>query len=127
MSGVEGQPTGRMPGFRVFAVGRETASRFRVRAPWRARPGAGLFERALVGTLAFLIALPISIVLLALGLVALVVFLGCASVFVVFALAMWVVRRIFGVPRRGFSLRRSEPVEDARENVRVVRRQDPFA
>ncbi len=113
-------------GFRVFSVGRDAAQRFRVRAPWRVREGAGSFERALVGTLTFLLALPVALLLLGLGVLLLVLFLGCAAVFVAFALAMWLVRRIFGVgSSRNSVFRGRASVPDERENVRVLPRQDP--
>lgn len=129
MSGApNGFPGGFPGGFRVFTVGRDAASRFRVRPPWRVRAGAGPLERALVGTLTFLLAIPVAVVLLALGVVLLVLFLGCAAVLVAFGLAGWLVRRVFGAPRV-----RVERVEtyradrSGRENVRVLPRQDDGA
>ena len=105
-------------GFRVFTIGRDAAQRFRVKPPWRVREGAGSFERALVGILTFILAVPVALLLLALGIVLLAVFLGCAAVFVAFAIAMWLVRRIFGVG--GARAIRVAREADGRENVRVV-------
>ncbi|MFM7132684.1 MAG: hypothetical protein ACKO0W_00020 [Planctomycetota bacterium] len=126
-----GAPNGFPGGFRVFTVGRDAASRFRVRPPWRARAGAGPLERALVGLLTFLLALPVALLILAIGLVLLVAFLGCAAVVVAFALAAWIVRRILGVPRvrvtgvRANDVRSSDVrTSGGRENVRVLPRQD---
>lgn len=117
-------PQGPFPGgFRVFTVGRDAAQRFRVRAPWRVRANAGPLERALVGALTFLLALPVAAILLALGLVLLAIFLGCAAVFVAFALAAWLVRRVLGM---GAAPRERPAPGDGRENVRVLPRQDPF-
>lgn len=128
-------------GFRVFTVGRDAASRFRVRPPWRARANAGLLERTLVGLLTFLLAIPIAVLLLALGLMLLAAFLSCAAILVALGIAMWLVRRVFGVglgrdPRgAGVRIRRVDegPFADpaartdggGRENVRVLPRQDP--
>lgn len=128
-------------GFRVFTVGRDAASRFRVRPPWRARANAGFFERAFVGLLTFLLAVPIAVLLLALGVMLLAAFLGCAAIFVALGIAMWLVRRVFGVglgrdPRSAsVRIRRvdEEPFtgsaargdDRGRENVRVLPRQDP--
>ncbi len=106
-------------GFRVFTIGRDVAQRFRVRPPFRVRPGAGPIERALIGFLTFVLALPVAVLLLVLGLVALVVFLGCAAIMVAFGLAMWLVRRIFGA---GGGVPAAPP--DGRENVRVIRRDE---
>jgi len=108
---------GQGPAFRVFTIGRDAAQRFRVRPPWRVRPGAGPFERALVGILTFVLALPVALLLLALGIVLLAAFLGCAAVFVAFAIAMWLVRRIFGIGAG--RMPRAAP-SDGRENVRVI-------
>lgn len=121
-----GAPNGFPGGFRVFTVGRDAASRFRVRPPWRARAGAGPLERALVGLLTFLLALPVALLILAIGLVLLVAFLGCAAVVVAFALAAWIVRRILGVPRVRVTGVRANDVRTSggRENVRVLPRQD---
>lgn len=103
-------------GFRVFTIGRDAAQRFRMKAPWRVRAGAGPLERALVGALTFLLAVPVALLLLALGILLLALFLGCAAVLVAFGIAMWLVRRIFGI---GAS--RAAPTPDAgRENVRVI-------
>jgi hypothetical protein len=117
--GPAGSPFG---GFRVFTVGRDAARNFRFRPAIRVREGAGAFERALVGALAFLLAIPIAVVLLALGAVALVAFLGCAAVFVALAIAGRLVRMLVG----GGRAVRGDPDDDGRENVRVIRRQDPF-
>ena len=109
-------------GFRVFRIGRDAASRVRARAPWRARPGAGPLERALVGLLTFVLSIPVAVILLAIGLLLLALFLGCAAVFIAFALAMWLVRALLGGGRKA----RPAAAEDAgRENVRVLPRQDP--
>jgi small-conductance mechanosensitive channel len=123
MNGANGPFPG---GFRVFTVGRDAAQRFRVRAPWRVRANAGPFERALVGALTFLLALPVAALLLALGLVLLAVFLGCAAIFIAFALAAWLVRRVFGVGAAPHARRERPAADDGRENVRVLPRQDPF-
>ncbi|MFM7050598.1 MAG: hypothetical protein ACKOYN_00485 [Planctomycetota bacterium] len=118
MTGFGGQFPG---GFRVFTVGRDAASRFRVRPPWRVREGAGPLERAVIGVLTFVLAVPVAVLLLALGIVLLALFLGCAAVVVAFAIAAALVRRVFGPsPRRP----RQDPVDDGRENVRVLPRQD---
>ncbi len=117
--GPAGSPFG---GFRVFTVGRDAARNFRFRPAIRVREGAGAFERALVGALAFLLAIPIAVVLLALGAVALVAFLGCAAVFVALAIAGRLVRMLVG----GGRAVRGDPDDDGRENVRVIRRQGPF-
>ena len=132
-------------GFRVFTVGRETANRFRVKPPWRARPNAGPIERAFVAVLTFVLALPVAILLLALGLTLILAFLGCAAIFVALGIAMWIVRRIFGLgaqhaknpARSGVRIRRVDDDAfgggavrergDGRENVRVLPRQDPEA
>lgn len=116
-------PNGFPGGFRVFTMGRDAANQFRVKPPWRVREGAGPFERALVATLTFLLAVPIALLLLALGLLLLFAFLGCAALFVAFALAMWVVRRIFGLGPKRVRIR-PVPEEDGRENVRVIARRD---
>lgn len=118
MMGAGGQFPG---GFRVFAVGRDAASRFRVRPPWRVRAGAGPLERAVVGILTFVLAVPVALLLLALGVLLLAAFLGCAAVVVAFALALAIVRRIFGGPRVRAA---APPADDGRENVRVLPRQD---
>lgn len=110
-------------GFRVFTIGRDAASRFRVRAPWRARPEAGPVERAAIAVLTFLLAVPVALVILAAALVALVLFLGCAAVLVAFMLAMWIVRALFGVGPK-VRVRAERPAPDGRENVRVLPRQD---
>ncbi len=124
MSGADGGFPG---GFRVFTMGRDAASRFRVKSPWRARPGAGPLERALVGILTFVLALPVALLLLALGLLLLALFLGCAAVFVAFGLAMWLVRRVLGIGgARRASTADGRP-DDGRENVRVISRQDRSA
>jgi hypothetical protein len=117
--GPAGSPFG---GFRVFTVGRDAARNFRFRPAFRVREGAGAFERVLVGALAFLLAIPIAVVLLALGAVALVAFLGCAAVFIALAIAGRLVRMLVG----GGRTVRGDPDDDGRENVRVIRRQDPF-
>jgi hypothetical protein len=121
-----GIPGGFPGGFRVFTVGRtmgrDAASRFRVKPPWRARAGAGPLERALVGLLTFVLALPIALLLLAIGLLLLALFLGCAAVFVAFGVAVWLVRRVLGVGRAK-PVGRGAPA-DGRENVRVITRQD---
>lgn len=142
-----GFPNGFPGGFRVFTVGRDTASRFRVKPPWRARPNAGPIERAFVALLTFVLALPVAILLLALGLALLLAFLGCAAIFVALGIAMWIVRRVFGVgvgagagggpARSGVRIRRVDDDAfgggtasergDGRENVRVLPRQDPEA
>lgn len=141
-----GMPGGFPGGFRVFTVGRDTASRFRVRPPWRARANAGPLERALVALLTFVLALPVAILLLALGISLLAIFLGCAAVFVAFGIAMWLVRSILGlggVRTAGSAARRANvrirrvddgpfadgraSAGDGRENVRVLPRQDPEA
>ena len=113
--------------FRVFTVGRDAASRFRVRAPWRARPDAGPIERAVVAGLTFVLAVPVAVVILAIALAALVVTLGCAAVFVAFMLAMWIVmlimRALFGAGPK-VRARSEGPPSDGRENVRVLPRQD---
>jgi len=115
MSGAGGPVPG---GFGVFTTGRDAARRLRVKPPWRVRPGAGPVERALVGVLTFALAVPVALLLLALGVVLLAIFLGCAAVFVAFAIAMWLVRRIFGVG--GARAIRVARAPDGRENVRVV-------
>ncbi len=121
----EGAPSGFSRGFpggfRVFTTGRDAASRFRVKAPWRARAGAGAFERALIGALTFLLAIPVAVLLLGAGLILLVVFLGCFAVFVALGLAAYIVRRVLGVaPRRA-----ARAPDEGRENVRVLSRQEP--
>ncbi|MDI9404997.1 MAG: hypothetical protein QM516_14105 [Limnohabitans sp.] len=110
-------------GFRVFTMGRDAASQFRVKPPWRVREGAGPLERAMIATLTFLLAVPIALLLLAIGIVLLFAFLGCAALLVAFALAMWVVRRVFGVGSKRVRIR-PVPEEDGRENVRVIARRD---
>ena len=112
-----GERGGGFGGFRVFTAGRDAASRFRVRAPWRVRPNAGPLERAVVAVLTFLLAVPVALVILAIALVALVVLLGCAAAWLAFALAIWIVGRVFGI-RRTASVRRA--ADDGRENVRVI-------
>lgn len=109
-------------GFRVFTIGRDAAQRFRVKPPWRVRAGAGPLERAIVGILTFVLAVPVAVLLLALGIVLLAIFLGCAAVFVAFAIAMWLVRRIFGIrgTRAIRTTRSGAAPTDGRENVRVV-------
>jgi len=128
MTGVGGQfPNGFPGGFRVFTVGRDAASRVRARAPWRARAGAGPLERALVGVLTFVLSIPVALILLAIGLLLLAVFLGCAAVFIAFALAMWLVRTVFGAGRAPRRAQAQDVGGDnaGRENVRVLPRQDP--
>ena len=127
MNGPQGGIPGGFPGgFRVFTIGRDAAQRFRVRPPWRARPEAGLLERVVVGTLTFVLSLPVAILLLALGLVLLAAFLGCAAVLVAFGIAAWIVRSVFGIPRRGARVARA-PAPDGRENVRVLPRDESGA
>lgn len=123
--GPAGSPFG---GFRVFTVGRDAARNFRLRPAIRVRAGAGPVERALVGALAFLLAIPIALLLLALGAVALVAFLGCAAVLVAFAIAGRLVRALAGggVGAGGARAAAGGPDDEGRENVRVIRRQDPF-
>ncbi|MCE2882173.1 MAG: hypothetical protein LW636_07435 [Planctomycetaceae bacterium] len=118
MTGVGGQFPG---GFRVFTIGRDAATRFRVRPPWRVRAGAGPLERIVIGVLTFLLAVPVALILLAIGIVLLVAFLGCAAVLVAFGLALAIVRRLFGAPR---APRAASAADDGRENVRVLPRQD---
>jgi hypothetical protein len=114
-----GGPGGGFGGFRVFTVGRDAASRFRVRLPWRLRPNAGPLERILVGLVTFIVAIPVAVVILAIAVVALVAALGCAAVFVAFALVAWLVRTILGVgPRTTMRVERAR--DDGRENVRVI-------
>jgi hypothetical protein len=113
-----GGPGGGFGGFRVFTVGRDAASRFRVRLPWRLRPNAGPLERILVGLVTFIVAIPVAVVILAIAVVALVAALGCAAVFVAFALVAWLVRTILGVGPR--ATMRVERARDGRENVRVI-------
>lgn len=115
MSG-EGGPGNGFGGFRVFTVGRDAASRFRVKPPWRVRPNAGPVERAFVAILTFVLALPIAILIIALALVALVIFLGCAAVWLAFAIALWLVGRVAGRPRP----RAGRSPDEGRENVRVI-------
>jgi hypothetical protein len=116
-----GFPNGFPGGFRVFSAGRDAASRFRVKPPWRARVGANAFERAVIGIITFVLAVPVALLLLALGLVLLVAFFGCAIVFIAFGLAMFLVRKITGSSRGTVT-----PLEDdGRENVRVRARQEP--
>jgi hypothetical protein len=100
------------PTFRVFTMGRDAAHRFRVRPPWQVRPNAGPFERAVVAVLTFVLAVPVALLLLALG----VVLLGCAAVLVAFGIAMWLVRRIFGAA----AAPRAARADEGRENVRVI-------
>lgn len=122
-----GIPGGFPGGFRVFTIGRDAAQRFRVRPPWRVRPDAGPFERVVVGALTFLLALPVAVLLLAIGLVLLAAFLGCAAVLVAFGLAAWIVRSILGLPRGGVRVARaagSDVRDGGRENVRVLPRED---
>ena len=116
MSGFGGAPGGGFGGFRVFTVGREAASRFRVRAPWRVRPNAGPIERAIVAVLTFVLAVPVAVLILAIALVALVLVLGCAAIWFAFAIAIWIVGRVFGVKRP----RVVRAPGDGRENVRVI-------
>jgi hypothetical protein len=111
-----GSPGNGSSGFRVFTVGRDAASRFRVRPPWRVRPNAGPFERALVALLTFVLALPIAIVIIALALVALVIALGCGAVWFAFAIAIWLAGRLFG---KG-GPRAARAPDAGRENVRVI-------
>ena len=121
----EGGPRGSFPGgFRVYGIGRDAATRFRMKPPWRARAAAGPLERALVGAGTFLLAIPVALLMLALGVLLLATFLGCAAVFVAFALAMWLVRSLFGVGGSRRAAARGT-VDDGRENVRVLRRNDP--
>jgi hypothetical protein len=117
VSGVGGGAAGGgFHGFRVFTVGREAASRFRVKPPWRVRPEAGPLERAVVAILTFVFALPVALLILAIGLVLLVVVLGCGAIWFAFAIAVWLVGRVAGV-RRGVARRTAG---DGRENVRVI-------
>jgi hypothetical protein len=116
VSGFGGAPGGGFGGFRVFTVGREAASRFRVRAPWRVRPNAGPVERAVVAMLTFVLAVPIAVLILALALVALVLVLGCAAIWFALAIAIWIVGRVFGIKRP----RVVRAPGDGRENVRVI-------
>jgi len=116
MSAFGGGPGNGFGGFRVFTVGRDAASRFRVRPPWRVRPNAGPFERALVGILTFILALPVALVIIALALVALVLVLGCGAVWFAFALALWIVGRLLGVGR----VKVARNADHGRENVRVI-------
>lgn len=102
--------------FRVVSIGRDAAQRFRLKPPWRVRAGAGPFERALVGALTFVLAIPVAVLLLALGVLLLSVFLGCAAIVVAFGIAMWLVRRILGVG----AARAARSPESGRENVRVI-------
>ena len=127
MNGTGPDPAGSpFGGFRVFTVGRDAARNFRFRPAIRVRAGAGPFERAMVGALAFLLAIPIALLLLALGAVALVAFLGCAAVFVAFAIAGRLVRALVGGGGGGARATAGGPDDDGRENVRVIRSQDPF-
>lgn len=103
-------------GFRVFTIGRDAAQRFRVKPPWRVREGAGPLERALIGALTFVLAIPVAVLLLALGVILLALFLGCAAILVAFGIAMWLVRRVFGIG----ATRASRASDDGRENVRVI-------
>jgi len=103
-------------GVRIFTLGRDAAQRFRVKSPWRVREGAGRLERALVGALTFILAVPVALLLLAVGVVLLALFLGCAAVFVAFGIAIWLVRRVFGLGSGRIVVVRDEQ----RENVRVV-------
>ena len=103
-------------GFRVFTIGRDAAQRFRVKPPWRVREGAGPLERALIGALTFVLAIPVAVLLLALGVILLALFLGCAAILVAFGIAMWLVRRVFGIG----ATRASRAPDDGRENVRVI-------
>jgi hypothetical protein len=116
VSGFGGAPGGGFGGFRVFTVGREAASRFRVRAPWRVRPNAGPVERAVVAMLTFVLAVPVAVLILALALVALVLVLGCAAIWFALAIAIWIVGRVFGIKRP----RVVRAPGDGRENVRVI-------
>lgn len=116
MSAFGGGPGNGFSGFRVFTVGRDAASRFRVKPPWRVRPNAGPVERAFVAILTFVLALPVALVIIALALVALVIVLGCAAVWFAFAIALWLVGRLVGA-RRPSAPRRPE---EGRENVRVI-------
>jgi hypothetical protein len=120
VSGAGGMPGGGFGGFRVFTVGREAASRFRVRAPWRVRPNAGPVERAVVAVLTFVLAVPVAILILAFALVALALLLGCAAIWFAFAIAIWIVGRVFGINRP----RAARTPGDGRENVRVIVRRD---
>lgn len=123
MSAFGGGPGDRIGGFRVFTLGRDAASRFRVRVPWRARADAGPLERILVGVLTFIVAIPVAVIILALALVALVLVLGCAAVVVAFALVAalvgWIARMVFGVGPRT-TVRVERRGDDGRENVRVI-------
>ena len=103
-------------GFRVFTIGRDAAQRFRMKPPWRLREGAGPLERGLVGALTFVLAVPVAVLLLALGIVLLALFLGCAAILVAFGIAMWLVRRVFGIG----GTRASRAPDEGRENVRVI-------
>lgn len=116
MNGPGDEVNGGFRRFRVFSYGRDAASRFRVRVPWRVRPNAGPIERVLVGALAFLLAVPVAVLILAVALVALVLVLGCAAIWFAFAIAIWIVSRLTGVGR----VRVTRSVDDGRENVRVI-------
>lgn len=116
MSAFGGGPGNGFSGFRVFTVGRDAASRFRVKPPWRVRPNAGPIERAFVAILTFVLALPVALVIIALALVALVIVLGCAAVWFAFAIALWLVGRLVGARRQSAPRR----PEEGRENVRVI-------
>jgi hypothetical protein len=123
MSAFGGGPENRFGGFRVFTVGRDAASRFRVRVPWRVRADAGPLERILIGALTFIVAIPVALIILALALLALVFVLGCAAVVVAFALVAalvgWIARAVFGVGPRT-TVRVERRGDDGRENVRVI-------
>ena len=103
-------------GFRVFTIGRDAAQRVRMKPPWRVRAGAGPLERALVGALTFILAVPVALLLLALGILLLALFLGCAAILVAFGIAMWLVRRVFGIG----TARAARAPDEGRENVRVI-------
>ena len=96
------------------------ASRFRVRTPWRARANAGVLERALIGAFTFVLAIPVALIVLAIALVALVAFLGCAVVAVAFVIALAIVRKLTGAAR----VATPRVADEGRENVRVIRRQE---
>ncbi len=122
MSGFGGDSSGAPGGFgrfRVFTMGRDAATRFRVKPPWRVRANAGPIERAFVAILTFVLALPVALLILAIALVALMLLLGCAAVWFAFVLAIWIVGRLTGIGR-GRAVRVQREGDDGRENVRVI-------
>ncbi len=127
-----GFPGGFPGGFRVFTVGRETAQRFRVKPPWKVRADASLFERIIVGTLTFVLAIPVALLLLIAGVLLLCAFLGCGVVLLAFVIAIALARGLFrmlGGARSAAATRRGDTssTNAGRENVRVLPRQDPRA